>query len=84
MVETGKRYYFFVHAYHHFLGEVVEVIGRKEVVLRNVVRVHSCKRGWRDFFRDGCKDDTIYAAFPDGTSVSGWMVAVPWLHEIPK
>lgn len=83
MIEVGKRYYFVVHAYHHFLGEVAEITGKKECVLRNVVRVQSCQRGWTEFFRDGCCDDTNYTAWPDGTEVDNWMVAVPWPHAIP-
>ena len=84
MIEVGKRYYFMAHAYHHFLGEVVEITGRKECVLKNVIRVQSCSRGWTEFFRDGCKKDTTYTVWPDGTEISGWFAAIPWKHPIPK
>ena len=83
MVEVGKRYYFLVHAYHHFLGEVVEITGKRECVIRNVVRVQSCQRPWTEFFAEGCKKDTSYTFWPDGVSIS-YMAAVPWEHEIPR
>ena len=84
MIEVGKRYYFMVHAYHHFLGEVVEITGRKECVLKNVIRVQSCSRGWTEFFRDGCKKDTTYTIWPDGYEITGWFGCAPWKHPIPK
>lgn len=83
-IEVGKKYYFIVHAYHHILGEVVSIEGKKDCTLNNVIRIYSCSRGWTDFFKEGCKNDTNYEVFPDGTEVSGWCLAAPWSHSIPK
>ncbi len=82
-IESGKKFYFMTHAYHHILGEVVEVTGRLSAVLRNVVRVQSCARDWSSFFAEGCKQDTTLTYWPDGTEVNGWFIAVPWNHAIP-
>jgi hypothetical protein len=84
MIEPGKRYYFLLHAYHHFLGEVAEVTGRRSCVLRDVRRVQSCRRGWTAFFRDGAGADTDVSAWPDGTEIEGWLAAAPWPHPIPE
>ena len=80
----GERYYFMTHAYHHLIGEVVEITGKRECVLKNVVRVQHCARNWTEFFANGCKDDTNYTIWPDGTEVSGWFIKVPWNHPIPN
>jgi hypothetical protein len=85
-IEKGKCFYIAAHAYHHFIGEVVESFhpARKECILKNVIRVQSCSRGWTEFWRDGCKNDTTFTVWPDGTEVSNWLFAVPWNHPIPK
>lgn len=83
-VEVGKRYYIMQHAYHHFLGEVTEILGKNSLVLKNVRRIYSCQRGWTEFFRDGCGDDTIYTIFPDGYEIHNYMSAAPWKNSIPK
>ncbi len=83
-MEVGKRYYFIAHAYHHFIGEVVEILGVKRVVLNNVVRVQSCRRGWTEFFRDGMKEDTTYTVWTDGHELPDWISATPWPHPIPR
>lgn len=84
MVKVGQKYYFFVHAYHHIVGKVVAITGKREVVLENVARVQSSGRGWPQFWEGGFANDTIYAVFPDGTGVAGWMMSVPWKHDIPR
>jgi hypothetical protein len=83
-IEVGKKYYFFTHAYHHFVCEVVEVIGKHEVRIRNVARVQSCPRPWTEFFKDGFKNDTNYEIFPDDGEIVGWFAVFPWHHPIPK
>lgn len=83
MAKVGERYYFITHAYHHFVGEIAEVLGRNYFVLCRVRKVHSCRRGWEEFFRDGFGDDTQYAVCPDGAEVEGSCVKFPWRHDIP-
>jgi hypothetical protein len=83
-VEIGKKYYFFTHAYHHFIAEVAEVTGKKEVVINNVVRIQSCPRPWTDFWAKGMMQDTVYEVFPDGGEICGWFAVFPWLHDIPR
>ena len=83
MIEVGKKYYFMCHAYHHFIGEVVKITGKKEAVLKNVIRVYSCSRGWTEFFRDGAANDTVFTEWPDGTSLNDWFAVTPWNHPIP-
>lgn len=83
-MKIGERYYFIsIHAYDHWLGEVIEILGQRHVVLKNVVRVYSCPRGWTEFFRDGMKKDTNYTVWPDGHEVF-FSSATPWHHPIPK
>lgn len=82
-MNPGDRFYFMTHAYHHFLAEVVEVMGPTRVRVTSVIRVQSCRRGWTEFFRDGCKQDTFYTEFPDG-EINGWFAKWDWRHPIPK
>ena len=76
-MEEGKRYYVIAHAYFHYVGEVVRVIGPKTVELRNVCQVHSCGRNWTEFFRGGIGEDTKYDVWPDGLVVSA-IAFLPW------
>lgn len=80
-VKAGGRYYLMIHAYHHVLCEVVELLGPQRARVKRVRWVYSCRRGWTEFFRDGCQKDTTVHAFPDG-EVS-WFAAFEWRHEIP-
>ena len=82
-MKVGESYYFIVHAYHHFIAEVAEILGTQRVVTKNKIRVYSCRRGWTEFFRDGLKDDTTYTHFPDGGEFT-YLTADPWKHPIPK
>ena len=82
-MEVGKAYYFMSHAYHHFIGVVVEIGGPSRARITNVIRVQSCRRGWTEFFAEGLKDDTIYTHFPDGW-VTGAFGIFEWNHDIPK
>jgi hypothetical protein len=86
-IEIGKLYYFIVHAYHPFIGEVGEIVGRREVQLvqhkHGIIRVQGCQRGWTEFFRDGLKADSNFSWWPDGLVLSGWFVAAPWNHPVP-
>mgnify|MGYP001600292676 CR=1 FL=1 len=84
MINVGDNVYVIGHVYYHFLGEVVEITTRS-VTLKNCWLVHSCKRGWREFFRDGCEDDTTCFRWPDGTILPfGGMPVAPWKHPLPK
>ena len=82
-MQVGEKYYFIVHAYHHFIGEVVEILGTQRVKVINCIRVQSCGRGWTEFFEDGCKNDTTYTHWPDGKEFT-YIDATPWNHPIPK
>lgn len=82
-IQVGHRYYFIVHAYHHFLGEVVEVTGKKSCSLRLASKIHSCGRGWEEFFRDGCKSDTRHDFIGDVEEIDGWMFVKEWTHKLP-
>lgn len=81
---VGSQYYIMSHAYHHFVGEVTEFLGQHTVVLKNVVRVQSCQRGWTEFNFEGFKKDTTYTHWRDGTEITGWFVVEPFPHPIPK
>lgn len=81
-VEVGKKFYFFSHAYHHFIAEVVEITGKREAKVKNVIRIQSCQRGWTEFFRDGLRSDTTYTHFPNGTIT--WFSVFEWNHSIPE
>lgn len=81
MVEAGRQYYFIIHAYHHVIAEVIEVLGRRHVDAKKVAWIYSCKRGWDLFFKDGAKEDTTFRAFPDGDFV--YQAAFEWKHPIP-
>jgi hypothetical protein len=84
-IKEGQTYYFLLHAYHHFIGTVVEITGKKECVIKNVRRVQSSQRGWTDFFAQGAGsgNETVTTTWPDGMEISGWFAAVPWNHPIP-
>ena len=83
LVEAGKRYYAMVHAYHHFVFEVVHVLGQKHVEATKIVRVQSSQRDWTTFFKDGFGEGDAFKFFPDG-EVSGWFAIFEWHHDIPK
>lgn len=79
----GKAYYVVAHAYYHFIGVVVKVMPRS-VVMRSVVQVHSCSRGWSRFFAEGFGEDVRWDSWPDGTELPiGSMPVAPWNHELP-
>lgn len=79
----GDKYYFVNHAYHHYIGEVIEILGVKHCKLINVVKIHSCRRNWTQFFADGMRDDTQYDVIPDGHEINGYINLTPWHHDIP-
>ena len=81
-MEPGQKYYIIAHAYWHYVGEVVKVLGPKTVELRNVCQVHSCRRNWSEFFAKGFGTDTQYDVWPDGTTVTA-IAFTPFEHEIP-
>lgn len=80
-IESGKKIYAITHAYHHILCEVVEMLGPKRARVKNVRWIFKCSRGWTEFFRDGCKNDTTFHVFPPGEIE--WFDAFEWGHEIP-
>lgn len=82
-MEIGKSYYIIAHAYWHFVGTVVDMTA-KTVTLDPVVQVHSCGRGWTEFFKDGPKSDTRFDSWPGRTVVALGLPYAPWKHEIPK
>jgi len=84
MPEVGKRYYFITHAYYHFLGEVMEVLSGKRVKIKDARQIISCERGWTAFFADGCKNDTRFEVWPDGTELEYTLPLAPWNHDIPE
>lgn len=83
MVKVGKRYYIMVHAYHHFIVDVVEVYGPMRAKFGRRERVQSCRRGWTEFFRDGAKNDTDFHIFPEGGTAT-FFSADPWDHDFPS
>lgn len=83
-IRPGDKLYIIAHAYWHYLAEVVEV-GPRGLYCRNIRQIHSCKRGWTEFFRDGAKKDTTYFVFPDGWLPIGLMPGpFRWEHPIPE
>jgi hypothetical protein len=82
-MKIGETYYFVQHAYYHFLAEVAEILGPKHVRVTRCVRVHSCRRDFTSFFRDGVGTDTAYTHWTD-TELSGWICAALWHHPIPE
>lgn len=82
-MEIGEKYYIVAHAYYHYVGEVVKVIGPKTVELKNVCQIHSCKRNWTEFFAGGFASDTQFDVLPDGFTVMASIVFLPWSHSIP-
>lgn len=81
MEENPKRLYVLSHAYHHFVIEVVEMLGPQRARARSVRRIQSDPRGWTRFFAEGMdKDQTVFTVFPDGELT--WFAAFDWPHEI--
>lgn len=81
-VQVGKFYYFIVHAYHHVIAEVVEITGKREVVVGPGAWVYSCRRDWTAFFKDGPKNDTVIKRFPPGQFE--YLAAFAWNHALPE
>lgn len=81
-VVVGGTYYFIVHAYHHVIATVVEITGKREVVVGPGAWVYSCRRPWTAFFRDGAGNDTTCRDFPPGEFE--YVAAFRWDHPIPK
>ena len=79
MVEIGKSYYFIQHAYYHIVGEVTEIIGVRRVALKNAVKIHSCKRNWTEFLKDGFKKDTQFDVIGNIADTS-YISAYEWNH----
>lgn len=85
MIEIGKSYYFIAHAYHHYVGKVIDASPRWAKV-NNCVKIMSDSRGWEAFFREGIQPGaTNLQHCPDGTLIPiGNMPIHPWHHPIPK
>ncbi len=80
-MKVGDRVYILLHAYHHLVGEVAEVLGYRSVRLTNVAWIYSCQRDWTAFFRDGPGNDTVYHSWPDG-EVHDYLAAFDWKHPL--
>lgn len=81
-IKVGDRVYLIVHAYHHYIGEVVEILGVRRVALGNASKIHSCNRGWEEFFLEGIGDDTRYD-YVGGMPDLAYMIAHEWNHDLP-
>jgi hypothetical protein len=82
-MKQGDNYYIMSHAYHHYIGEIVEIFPRT-VVIKNGIKVHSCQRNWTEFFKNGCGDDTKFDVMPDLSEVPYELGVFPWKHAIPR
>jgi hypothetical protein len=82
-IAIGDKVYLEVHAYHHYLGEVSEILGTRRVALINASKIHNCSRSWEEFFRDGAGTDTTYDYVGDVLD-AGYIDAIRWRHELPK
>lgn len=77
----GKKLYILVHAYHHFIVEVVEMLGPQRARVKNVRRIQSDSRNWTRFFAEGMeKSATVFTVFPDGEL--SWFACFDWPHKI--
>lgn len=83
MIEAGKRYYIMVHAYHHYIVDVVEVYAPMRAKFGRREKVHSCRRGWELFFKEGAKGDTEFMIFPEGGEATFFDFS-PWNHDFPS
>lgn len=83
MLEVGKRYYIITHAYYHFIVEISEILGPMRAKFGRRERVHSCRRGWTEFYHDGAKDDTEFSIWPEG-GAAVFLDVSPWPHEFPS
>lgn len=81
-MEPGNCYYVIYHAYHHFIIRVEEMNGPRRPKFSYCDKIHSCQRGWTEFFRDGAKKDTTFMEFPPGEFEVGnyWI----WKHPLPR
>lgn len=84
-VEAGNCYYVISHAYHHFLVEIVEMLGSKRARCRRIRKVHASQLNWTQFFADGCtRENTTLFDFPDGeVSWEATGCIFEWRHSIP-
>lgn len=83
LIKRGDKFYGIAHAYYHYLVEVEEVLGSRVLYCRRIVRVHSCARGWTEFFANGCQKDTILSHYTPGI-LDLRLGLFEWPHEIPK
>ncbi len=81
-VQVGKTYYVMTHAYHHFIGVLQEITGKREGWFTDVVKVHGSNRGWTQFFEKGPTNEDNIMRFPDGSL--SWFAIFEWNHPTPK
>lgn len=80
-LEPGQAYYFIVHAYYHYIAVLKKNLGVRRASLTKVRQIHSCQRGWTEFFKNGMADDTRFDTLADIPS-TGYLVAFKWDHPI--
>lgn len=83
-VEPGRYYYVICHAYHHFIGKLEEITGKREGTFSDVHWIYSSQLSWTDFFAKGfTKANSKYHKFPDGNYP--WTCGIfAWNHPLPK
>ena len=82
-MKAGDRVYLIVHAYHHYLAEVVEVLGVRRGHFTDMVKIHSSDRNWTDFFALGVSKGTKYDVIGEGLDIS-YIAAFRWDHDLPR
>lgn len=83
IIRPGGCYYFFTHAYHHLIAELVEITGKREGDIRRVIRIQSSQLSWTRFFLTPLDPHvTVYTHFPEGNI--SWFAAFRWPHPIPE
>ena len=84
MPEIGKTYYIIAHAYHHYIGTVVDITP-SFLVMKDCVKVMSDGRGWEKLLFEGIAKETACQHVTDGTELPYGMFPLhPFPHEIPK
>lgn len=81
IVQVGKRYYVVIHAYHHIIGTLQTITGKREGDFVDVVWVYKSDQHWDDFFEKPDWSRTTYRLWPNGNT--SWIAAFEFPHDIP-
>lgn len=83
-LKVGDKVYLIAHAYYHYLGEIAEVLGMRQVALKDASRiVASVPNDIEELHRTGVTAKTTTKYVGNVPSVS-FISAEEWRHDLPR